>query len=171
MRNVWSRCKDELRYSQIAPNSDGISAVIEGYGDMVSNIVHAWHQSDPLLTSTFEDNIPLLLPWEKRYKSDSSQSPLQGGSCKDSRQGGFRNYDPRCCSRLQAPDSYPSSSPFTTMLDYPQPLLPCPFGAMFPETAHFLWSQGIEAPKDKPVDSPCPHCVVAPLVLHVLIIN
>ena len=59
---MWSRCNDELRYSQIAANSDGISAVIEGYDDMVSNIVHALHQSDPLLTSTFENDIPLLLP-------------------------------------------------------------------------------------------------------------
>lgn len=70
---------------------------------MVYNIFYSLHQSDLLLTSTFENNILLLLPWEKRYVWLITEFFSRWVAAKTQDKRVFEtNYDPCCCSWLSS---------------------------------------------------------------------
>lgn len=70
---------------------------------MVSNIFYSLHQSDLLLTSTFENKILLLLPWEKRYVWLITEFFSRWVAAKTQDKRVFEtNYDPCCCSWLSS---------------------------------------------------------------------
>ena len=70
---------------------------------MVSNIFYSLHQSDLLLTSTFENKILLLLPWEKRYIWLITEFFSRWVAAKTQGKRVFvTKYDTCCCSWLSS---------------------------------------------------------------------